>query len=170
MLVFLIGFMGSGKSTVGKKLAKKMKYDFIDLDEEIELQENRSISQIFEAHGEVYFRRLESKVLFGLLQKKCTVISCGGGTPCYFNNMKLMNDAGCTVYLKLTTEALYSRLLIAQKNRPLIKNLDSFELKLYIQNLLEKRKNVYEVAKVSIDGLNVNVNEMQRLLLISMTN
>jgi shikimate kinase len=102
MLIFLIGFMGSGKTSIGKKLAKKMKYAFLDLDQEIEKQENLSISEIFEIHGEDYFRVLEKKVLVDLTQLSNTVVSCGGGTPCHYNNIELINNAGISIYLQLS--------------------------------------------------------------------
>ena len=164
MLVFLIGFMGSGKSTVGKKLAKKLNYDFIDLDAAIEKQENCSISNIFENKGESLFREIEKDVLCNFLTKENTVIACGGGTPCYFDNMELMNQFGLTVYLKLSIDALVNRLVMAKQSRPLINNLPPEQLKTFIQSKLVMREPIYQKAKVICNGININIIELIDIL------
>ena len=102
--------MGCGKTTTGKKLAKKLGYSFLDLDKEIEKQQKNTIAQIFESKGEDYFRKLEHQFLTDFNLNKNTVVSCGGGTPCFYNNMEMMNKIGYTVYIQMTTEALFSRL------------------------------------------------------------
>ena len=160
MLIFLIGFMGSGKTTIGKKLAKKMKYAFLDLDQEIEKQENLSISEIFEIHGEDYFRVLEKKVLVDLTQLSNTVVSCGGGTPCHYNNIELINNAGISIYLQLSPEALHSRLKSAKTQRPLLKNKEEKELLVYINSKLEERQSCYHKSKIVIPGLDVNIENL----------
>lgn len=160
MLVFLIGFMGSGKTTIGKKLAKKMKFAFLDLDQEIEKHENLSISEIFEIHGEDYFRALENKVLLGIFQLKNIVVSCGGGTPCHNNNIDLINKAGISIYLKLSAEALHSRLKKAKTQRPLLKNKAESELLDYIKRKLEERQSCYLKSKIVISGLDFNIENL----------
>jgi shikimate kinase len=160
MLIFLIGFMGSGKTSIGKKLAKKMKYAFLDLDQEIEKQENLSISEIFEIHGEDYFRVLEKKVLVDLTQLSNTVVSCGGGTPCHYNNIELINNAGISIYLQLSPEALHSRLKSAKTQRPLLKNKEEKELLVYIKSKLDERQSCYLKSKIVIPGLDVNIENL----------
>ena len=166
MLVFLIGFMGSGKSTVGKKLAKKLNYNFIDLDAAIEKQENCTISQIFENKGETFFREIERKLLINLLAKDKTVIACGGGTPCFYDNLELMNKAGLTIYIKLSVEALLNRLVMAKQSRPLIKNMVPAQLKSYIQNQLLIREPIYQMAKVNCNGINVNLTQLHETIIL----
>src|SRR5688500_7831796 len=110
MKIFLLGYMGCGKSSAGKKLANKLGFEFIDLDEMIEKQYQKSVSEIFETEGENKFREYEHNCLKGLLDKENIVISLGGGTPCYYNNMELINTHGTSIYLKMSTEVLASRL------------------------------------------------------------
>jgi shikimate kinase len=160
MLIFLIGFMGSGKTTIGKKLAKKMKYAFLDLDQEIEKQENLTISQIFDTSGEDYFRTLENKVLIDLTQLSNTVVSCGGGTPCHFNNIDIINNAGISIYIQLSAEALHSRLKTARTQRPLLKNRDESELYDFIKSKLNERQSCYLKSKIVIPGLDVNIENL----------
>src|SRR5215217_1973749 len=108
--VFLIGFMGSGKTFVGKKLAQLLKTTFIDLDEVIEKSEEKTISQIFSQNGEEFFRERESHYLKSLSERSNVVIATGGGTPCFHDNMKWMNENGITIYLKAKSEILFDRL------------------------------------------------------------
>lgn len=150
--------MGSGKTTLGKKLAKKLSLNFLDLDTAIEESEGETISKIFEIHGEEYFRAKEHEILKLNCTKKNTLIACGGGTPCFYDNMILMNKIGITVYLKYSAEVLYSRLEIAKNSRPLLKNLDQNNMRLYINNKLAERENTYIQSKVIIDGLKLNMD------------
>lgn len=140
--------MGSGKSTIGKKLAVKLAYDFIDMDAYIEEQEGRSISEIFASEGEDYFRLAEQKALKALCAKDKVVISAGGGTPCFFDNMALMNQAGYTVYLKLEPEKIIGRLKNGMDKRPLIANLSPHELDQQIRERLSVREPFYNKAKM----------------------
>ncbi len=165
MTIFLIGFMGCGKTTVGKKLAKKLKYDFIDLDEEIEKKEQCTISQIFESKGEDYFRSLEHNLLLDLPNKSNVVISCGGGAPCYFNNMEMMNNAGYTVYVTMPAGALFSRLKQAKATRPLLQNMNDETLMKYIKDKLIEREITYRLAKISVNGINLNVDDLAALII-----
>ena len=149
--------MGSGKTTVGKKLAKKLSIDFIDLDEAIEKYYGVTIAQIFETQGEEYFRNLELKILKEQSTKENLLVSCGGGTPCFHHNMELMNTLGITVYLQMNADALYSRLLHAKKERPLLRNLDHQELKSYIMHKLSERESTYLQSKIIVSGLDLHV-------------
>ena len=109
MRIFLIGYMGSGKTTLGRKLAYILQYQFIDLDDYIEKQEGRKISHIFEEDGEDYFRKLERVYLHRVIDKEDLVISTGGGTPCFFDNMNQMNEYGKTIYINIHPKALLPR-------------------------------------------------------------
>ena len=160
MTIFLIGFMGCGKTTIGKKLAKKLGYTFLDLDFEIEKQEQSTIAKIFELNGEEYFRNLEHQFLTSFNPKNNIVISCGGGTPCFFNNMEMMNHIGYTVYIQMKPEALYSRLKDALTTRPLLQNKTEIELKKYIHDKLSEREPYYLNAQLITNGLSININQL----------
>lgn len=158
--IFLTGYMGSGKSTVGKKLAAKLSYDFIDLDKLIEVEYQQSIPEIFATKGEKEFRAMEHNALKKLLEQSNIVVACGGGTPCYYNNMELMNNNGTTVYLKMSADALVSRLFHAKDKRPLIENKTEAELHTFVNRQLEKREDVYHQAQYIVKGKNLNVDEL----------
>ena len=121
--VYLIGFMGSGKTTTGLKLASLLGWEFKDLDKNIEENTGMTIPEIFSHHGEAYFREVESRILRSVEPVKNTVISTGGGTPCYSDNMDFMLNTGLTIYLKLNAGQLKSRLSDSNGERPLIKDL-----------------------------------------------
>lgn len=148
--IILIGFMASGKSTLGKKLANKLEFDFIDTDDLIEKSEQISINEIFETKGEDYFRLLEKK-LIEKLPNENTVIAVGGGLPCYSDNMKSLNSKGCTVYLKRPAKELFNRLLNAKNKRPLVKNLSEDELLLFIEKKLKGREVFYEQSQIILE-------------------
>lgn len=156
--------MGSGKTTAGKQLAKLLQYDFIDLDKEIEHAVKKSINQIFEEDGETHFREMEKQQLEKTLTYTATVISAGGGTPCFFDNMKLMNEHGITIYLQMNEKELYSRLKNVKQERPLLKGKTDDELLQFISEKLKEREVFYKKAKHIIRGLNVNVAEITRLI------
>lgn len=143
---FLIGYMGSGKTTVGKQLAGKLNLQFMDMDMFIENRYRKSVSAIFEEKGEAAFREIEQKVLRELLDFENVVISTGGGTPCFFDNMDLMNRSGITVYLKVSVDELAERLKNTKQKRPLIKDKYPAEMKDYIAANLEKREQFYSRA------------------------
>jgi shikimate kinase len=144
--LFLIGYMGSGKTTVGKELAKKLNLQFIDVDLFIENRYHKSISAIFEEKRETGFREIERKALHELVDFENVVISTGGGLPCFFDNMDVMNQAGTTVYLKVSVEELSERLSAGKQKRPLIKDKDREEMKNFIATHLEKREMFYNQA------------------------
>ena len=144
--IFLIGYMGSGKTTIGKLLAKKLNLLFIDLDLFIENRYRKSVGEIFREKGEDGFREIEQKALHEVSQFEDLIISTGGGTPCFFNNMNVMNKAGISIYLKVGVEELAKRLSCGKEKRPLIKDKKPEELKEFISINLEKRKAFYNQA------------------------
>lgn len=164
--IFLIGFMGSGKTTHGRKIARMMDYDFVDMDEWIEEQEGRSVTEIFRDNGESWFREKERMAIHALSKLEKIVISTGGGVPCHGNNMELLKASGLTVYIKLPAEALVSRLTGAKSTRPLLEGKSPMEIRQTIHTMLTEREPFYQQAHMTIDGLGrVNervVNAIQR--------
>ena len=167
MLIYLIGYMGSGKSTVGKKLAGKINFDFIDLDELIEQEYKITINDIFNKFDENAFRLLEHKVLLKTIRLKNTVVSTGGGTPCFFDNMKIMNEHGITVYLRMHPNSIYYRLINSKKKRPLLKSKSETEIKDFIESQLNQREPFYREAHLKIKGENINIEELVSLIMNS---
>ncbi len=151
MNIFLVGFMGSGKSTYGERLAKQMNIDFVDLDQLIEQRTGMSISTIFESQGEAYFRILERDMLRELGGKENQIISTGGGAPCYHDNMQWMKEHGTTIHLKLETETLFKNLQSQQDSRPLIQGMDEDELEDFIHTKMFERAYYYMQADIIID-------------------
>jgi shikimate kinase len=150
--LFLIGYMGSGKTTVGKHLAKKLNLQFIDMDLYIENRYHKSISAIFEERGEAGFREIERKTLHEIADFENVVISTGGGLPCFFDNMDVMNQTGITIYLKASVEELSDRLKTGKQSRPLIKNKSPEEIKDFIATNLEKREAFYRRATFTFES------------------
>lgn len=153
MRIFLIGYMGSGKTTVGKLVAKKLNYSFIDMDTHIEAQQLKTISQIFAEKGENEFRILEQKCLHEVVEFENVVISTGGGAPCFFDNVEFMNNNGLTIYLKYTAEELAQRLGGANvAKRPVLGNRQGGELIQFIAEGLAKREVFYSQAAHNVAG------------------
>lgn len=163
MKVFLLGYMGCGKSTIGRKLANILQYKFIDLDEFIENEELHSITGIFEEKGEDYFRNIESQYLRKVIEHDNAVISLGGGTPCFNNNIETINTSGKSVYISLTPKMLCNRLINAKQNRPLIANKSVNELLEYIEVNLSERLPFYQKALIEFDGANVSTERLEML-------
>ena len=159
---FITGYMGSGKSTAGKKLATKLGYEFIDLDKFIENECQQSIPEIFSSQGEKAFRAIENNALKKLIEKDSNlVVACGGGTPCYYGNMELMNNNGVTVYLKMSADSLVSRLIETKlTQRPLIVNKTPEELRTFVNRQLEKREDFYHQSQYVVKGKDLNVDEL----------
>ena len=160
MPVFLIGFMGSGKSNIGKMVADKLGYTFLDLDTYIENKVNKRISEIFKDEGEQHFRILEQEALKEFIDQQNIIVATGGGCPCFSDNMELMNKYGETIYLKVHHGTLYLRLSNSKKNRPLIAELNDIELMESIVNLLPEREVYYSKAKFTLEILNEVPNEL----------
>ncbi len=150
MIVYLIGFMGSGKARYGKRLAKDLSFNFIDTDETIEKQEDLEITEIFKSKGEDYFRTIESELLTGISQLKNTIVATGGGMPCKKGNLDFMNNTGLTIYFKAGLGCVMKNLLREKEKRPMITNIDSTVLADYIHEKLEERKPCYQGSHASI--------------------
>lgn len=145
--IFLTGLMGSGKSYWGRQLATHFKYPFLDLDKGIEMAERLSISEIFSQKGESYFRKAERDILQVLVQHPKFVMSCGGGTPCFFDNMQLMKKTGTVVWLKPSYEMLASRLMSGRHKRPALKFADTEPLIIdRLKEMMEMRQDFYKHA------------------------
>jgi shikimate kinase len=162
--IFLIGFMGSGKSTTGRKLASQLNWSFIDLDEKIEEMEGMKIPDIFSLKGEPYFRKLETKALKEMKSETNTVISTGGGTPCFGDNMYFMLSSGLTIYLKMTPASLKKRLTKLSEGRPLLKSIDRKDLLEYITSKLEEREKWYSMAEIIVSNFNTDLSDLLSLI------
>ncbi|CAN5245915.1 shikimate kinase [soil metagenome] len=151
MKIFLIGFMGSGKSYWGHKWAAATGMEFMDMDLEIEEQEKLTADEIFAKKGERYFRELETRFLHNIVSKENFILACGGGTPCFHDNMEFLNEFGTTIYLRSAPQNIYQRLVNETEKRPLIKNLQHSELLFYIDQKVKEREAFYLQAKKIID-------------------
>ena len=147
--IFLTGYMGSGKTTLGRALAAAIGIPFIDLDHYIEQRYRKTISQLFAERGEEGFREIERRMLHEVGEFEDVIISTGGGTPCFFDNIEYMNEQGTTVYLDVPVERLFIRLSIARSKRPLIKEKNDEELMTFIEEQLAKRAPHYSKAQYS---------------------
>ena len=167
MRIFLIGFMGSGKTHWGKQLATQLKIPYYDLDDVISSKEKKSVSQIFAESGEESFRLKEREVLESLIDENATmVLSCGGGTPCFFNNIETMKKYGVVVWLNTHIEVLLQRLKNEKAARPLIKNVPDANMRSYIVRKLNERRIYYEQADVVIDNEDsISVNDFIQTVL-----
>lgn len=157
--------MGSGKTTVGRKLSSAMDLDFIDLDKYIEKRTEQSIENIFDNKGEKYFREIEHDCLKEVIEKNNFVLSCGGGTPCFFDNMSRMNRNGVTIYLKMKVNALYSRIINSPDVRPLIKKMHGNDMRNYITKNLAEREKYYKMAHHSVDAMDLEISSVVKLIL-----
>jgi len=171
MRIYLIGFMGVGKTHWGKQLGRKLEIPFLDLDEVIEQDAGKSVADIFEQDGEEHFRMKEREVLHLLSEThESMVLSCGGGAPCFFNNIDYMNGKGVTVWIDTPFEILLGRLRQHKDKRPLLKGLDDEQLKAYIVKKNADRRIYYERAKVRIDDSGMKLDDFTKLLLKEMAN
>lgn len=152
MRIFLIGFMGAGKTHWGKQVANRMGLPFYDLDELVVAHEGKSIADIFTENGEEYFRMCEKQMLEELVEKEDSmIISCGGGTPCFFNNIDFMKRYGIVVWLNTHVEVILQRLMKERMHRPLLKDIKDEDLRNHIIRKLNERRMYYEQADVIID-------------------
>ena len=146
--IYLLGFMGSGKSYLGKLLAERLQYSFIDMDAYLEAKEGETISDIFKEGGEVAFRKLERDYLTASGDFEQTVIATGGGCPCFYDNMEWMDISGLTIYLKTPTAILVNRLHQETAHRPLLAGKSKKELHAFIDSKLQERGPYYEQAQI----------------------
>jgi shikimate kinase len=170
--IILIGYMGSGKTTVGKALSKDTGMMFYDLDWYIESRMRKTVSQIFAERGEEGFRKIEYNMLHEVAEFEDVIISCGGGTPCFFDNMDYLNQQGDVVYLKATPETLYKHLMMAKVERPLLKGKTEEELLEFIKTQLSTREAFYNKARYHLDvslldnyeKIGITVDKLKELL------
>jgi shikimate kinase len=152
MKIFLIGFMGSGKTHWGRLLSQKLSLPFFDLDEQVTTHAGKTIPEIFATEGEEHFRLLEKEVLHIITEShESFVMACGGGAPCFFNNIEYMNQAGTTVWINTPAATLFDRLIKEKEKRPLIKGLTDDQLHGFILKKYADRKIYYEQATITID-------------------
>ena len=163
-LIFLIGFMGCGKTTLGRKLAKRIGYDFIDLDEELEKHVGMSITDYFREHGEVKFRKVEAETLKQAAYPKRAVVSTGGGLPCFFDNMDWMNNNGRTFYVKLPAKTLADRLEHGKANRPMLHGKQGAALIAFIDEKLTEREVYYSQATYIAEGINLTAEKAEEII------
>ncbi|MFO7656755.1 MAG: shikimate kinase [Bacteroidales bacterium] len=164
MRYFIIGFKSAGKTTIGKKLAGNLAMGFIDLDEYIERTTGRSVPEIFTSEGEAMFRKIEWKALKNVVNEDNIVVSTGGGVPCHCDNMKLMEQSGEVIYLRLDNDTLVSRLEKATADRPIVKGKTREELYRYVLELREKCEHNYLRAKYVVESKNLKINDLVKLL------
>ena len=171
--IILIGYMGAGKTTVGRALAKELGLDFYDLDWYIENRRRKKIPQIFADEGEEGFRRIEYNMLHEVAEFENIVLSCGGGTPCFFDNIDYMNQQAQVVYLRCSPEVLHGHLLMGKTERPLLKGKTPDELIAFIKEQLEVREPFYTKACYQLDvslmdnyeKIKITVDKLKELLL-----
>ena len=170
--IIIIGYMGAGKTTVGKALSKELGIPFYDLDWYIESRMRKTVAQLFSERGEENFRHIEYNMLHEVAEFEDVIISCGGGTPCFFDNIDYMNEQGETIYLKATPEVLYGHLKMGKTVRPLLLGKTEDELLSYIGQQLSVRENYYNKAKHVLDvslldnyeKIKITVKELRKLL------
>ena len=170
--IIIIGYMGAGKTTVGKALSKELGIPFYDLDWYIESRMRKTVAQLFAERGEENFRQIEYNMLHEVAEFEDVIISCGGGTPCFFDNIDYMNEQGETIYLKATPEGLYGHLKMGKTVRPLLLGKTEDELLSYIGQQLSVRENYYNKAKHVLDvslldnyeKIKITVKELRKLL------
>lgn len=160
MKIFLVGYMLCGKSTIGRKLAKKLGYDFSDTDKMIENKYHLSVEKIFEQYGEQTFRILEKEILKEIKSLDNIVIATGGGLPCFGNNMNALKQMGRTIYLKMSPKSIIVRHKISKRPRPLLKGKDDEQLLDFVTKSLEEREFFYQQADITIRSESIDIAEI----------
>ena len=163
MLIFIIGYMGAGKTTLGKLLAEQLNYHFHDLDEMFEISTGYSIGSYFEKFGEAAFRQKEREILFSHLDDSETVIATGGGTPCYSDNMTMMNQKGITVFIDISFDTIMERLSGKFHDRPMLKHIPHEQLPEFISEHMKSRLEYYSRALIKVDGDKVDLEDISAL-------
>jgi shikimate kinase len=164
MRIYIIGFTSAGKTTFGKQLSKQLNLAFVDLDFAIQNKYGKTVQEIFSEKGEMPLREIESKVLYELSSFNNIVLSTGGGAPCFYDNMQLMNQTGISVYLKGSMQFLLSRLKEQKGERPLIQLETDEQLKIFVSRLLAKRERYYNMAHIQLDAGNPDIQKIVNLL------
>lgn len=164
MKIFITGFMGSGKTHWAKIWAQQSSLTFYDLDALIEAEEGMTIEKLFDKKGEPYFRERETAMLYSLAKKDNFILSCGGGTPCFNNNIQWMNENGITVYLHCLPKTILQNVLAEKQQRPLIKNINESELLFFIEKKLKERESFYSQAKLTLKTEELDNNTITTIL------
>lgn len=152
MIISLLGYMGSGKSHVSKNLSKKLNFPLIDLDQKISEEHQLSIPEIFQNKGEIFFRKEEKRILESILNERNNVIlSLGGGTPVYYNNMDLINQFSQSIFLRASVKTLTERVMLQKNSRPLIAKLEDNDIPEFIAKHLFERNPFYGKSHFTID-------------------
>ncbi|RYY62074.1 MAG: shikimate kinase [Chitinophagaceae bacterium] len=160
MKIYLNGFMGAGKTHWGRLVSQRLSIPFFDLDEQIVNAEGKSVNAIFEAEGEEVFRMKEKEVLHLITESHDSfIMACGGGSPCYFNNIEFMNDRGVTVWINTPQSTLFSRLVKERDHRPLLRNLDDDQLKAFIHKKFSDRKIYYQQCRIMVDDEGITIEK-----------
>lgn len=163
MHFYLLGFMGAGKTHWGKIWANIHHFDFTDLDSEIEKREQDTIAGIFEKNGEDYFRKKEAEVLRTLSLPENAIISCGGGSPCFHENIHWMNKHGVTVFLKATPSYILGNIKHEVNKRPILKNTNEAELLFFIEKKLKEREPFYRQAKITVEAASLTPQSFKEI-------
>lgn len=157
MLIFLLGFMGCGKSYTARKLSEKLDIPVMDMDKDIEEQEGRSVSRIFSESGEAYFRNLESDWLRSLDPESDAIISTGGGSPCFGDNMDVMKALGITIFLDTERERIIQRLAYGRNRRPLLEGMNELDIGFFYDEKMKERRPFYERSDFHLYHQDINV-------------
>lgn len=157
--LFVVGYMGCGKTTFGEALAKVTGKSFIDLDQYIEKYKEKTVKQIFQENGEDAFRKIESDLL-RIASEEADIIACGGGTPCFYGNIEYINQTGISVWLDASIEVLLARLKVGNEKRPLLRGLSENEIANKIESQLSERRKFYSKAKIHWNGDRLEDEEM----------
>ncbi|HUX85046.1 MAG TPA: shikimate kinase [Chitinophagaceae bacterium] len=162
--VYLLGFMGSGKTFWGARLSERLGFPYIDLDAALVDQEGLTVARIFESRGETYFRQVERDLLRGISTQETFVMSCGGGTPCFFDNIEFMNGQGITIWLDPGLDLLLERIQRKKSKRPLVASLSGDALRDYVVSKLEERRPFYSRATHRVDPDQMNPETFNELI------
>ncbi len=163
--IYLVGLPGSGKTTLGKRLAKKIGYHFVDMDEMIEMHEEKSITEIFEHKGEAYFREVEHKILLTTQALSKVVIATGGGAPCFFNNAEIINKSGLSIFINVSPEEIVKRISRrSQQDRPLLKDKNLNDLLEELKIKHKQRLPYYNKANHTLEGDQLNEVDLYHAL------
>ena len=162
--IFLVGIMGSGKTHWAQRLADHLNIDWIDLDQQIEKVTDMPVRDIFATEGEAYFRLKEKDTLRQFAGVPNIIISTGGGTPCFHNNMEWMNDNGITIWLNVDSAVLAERLMRNKYKRPLISHLEDYEIQAFIERKVKEREPFYSQAKYHITGSQITLEDFTKIL------
>lgn len=164
MRIFLVGFMGTGKTYWGNRWSLKNNIPFFDLDDMIEKNTGDTVANIFDKRGEQHFRDEEALALRSLKQYECCLVACGGGTPCYKDNMNWMNENGITIFLKSSTDFITNNVEKEQEKRPLLKNMDHHALLTFIEDKLKTRLPFYEQSRITVDSQELNDQSFENFI------